>query len=743
LKSVIIVAILSFFFILRSFSQEIFPPDPVKKLVRATKIDGTITIDGQLNEPEWALASPIKDFIEQDPVQGVPAKRKTSVRLLYNKSFLYVGVICYDTVGKDNYRLLNLQRDFSASNADFFAIAIDGYNDERNCVMFGMNPYGAQRDLLSFDDNYYDPDWDGLWSVRTQRTDTAWIAEVAIPWKTLRYKNLADSLQTWGLSFGRIARSSNEISGWPAFPRAFGGLRMPYAGKLVDIEAPKPSTNIRVQPYFLYSNTETIVASKVTDSKNIFKPGGDINWAVNPNTLLDLTFNTDFAQADADLFVNNVNRFSVFFPEKRQFFLENAGLFTVGMSPIANQLTNYSTNIQPFFSRTIGLDANGTPLNIDAGARLVYRSAKVNAGGLFIRQEGDAITSPANFFVGRYSQNIGSQNRIGALVSFKSADDSAGVAGAKNFTGTIDGFLRLNQALSESFMSSLTADFKGKTGFAGSSQLYYNSNNVVAWWNESVVNGSYNPQMGFVARGNTIVTDPGFYFEDRKKWLPGFIRVFEPGISLTTYHDATTLALTDRYITINPLWFQLQNGGIISANIVFNKQNLEADFIPLGVTIQKGSYDYTQYNLSVSSDQSKKVSASVTANLGQFYNGNYNSVTTAVSFAPSPYFFISPNVQIGKMEKVGISNTTKDVALYTVESIIALNPRVQLSGLFQKTNVTNTMGYNARFSWEFQPLSYFYIVLNNNSLSQDNGLTGVIKTTEKQVITKISYLKQF
>lgn len=174
----------------------IFAPDLVKKKLGAVKIKNDLKIDGKLDEPEWLLAKPVGDFIQMDPVQGVPAKKKTIVKLLYNKNFLYCSAICYDTVGKDKYRTLNMERDFTAAYSDFFALAIDGYNDERNCVMFGMNPYGAQRDLLSFDDNYYDSDWNGLWTVRTQRTDTAWIAEIAIPWKTLRYKNNPDSLQT-------------------------------------------------------------------------------------------------------------------------------------------------------------------------------------------------------------------------------------------------------------------------------------------------------------------------------------------------------------------------------------------------------------------------------------------------------------------------------------------------------------------------------------------------------------------
>jgi len=713
------------------FCQEIFPPDAIKRQLEATRIEGDLKIDGRLDELEWMSAGSARDFIQTDPYQGLPAQKRTVVKLLYNKDYLYVAAICYDTIGRSRYRVLNFQRDYVASNADFFAFAIDSYNDERNAVMFGMNPYGVQRDLLSFDDKYYDANWDGLWVVRTQRTDTAWIAEAAVPWKTLRYKSTAGLLQTWGISFGRIARTSNEFSNWPAFPRAYGGLRMAYAGKLINLQAPKPSTNIRVQPYMLYAYNETRQGAKSVYSKSTVKPGGDVKWAINPNTLLDLTFNTDFAQADVDRQVNNTGRFSVFFPERRQFFLENAGLFTVGLDPLSNSQSDYSTRIQPFFSRTIGLDADGNPLNIDAGARLVYRSDKRSAGGLFIRQEGNAHTNPANFAVGRYSQNLGKQNRIGALLSYKTED---GTGGARNFTGTIDAFFRWNQSLSWSGMASATSSSKDRTGYAASSQLLYNSNKWIAWWTQSIVTDTYHPQMGFVARGNTLVTDPGVILQERGKWLPAFIRTYSPGVSYTMYHNASTLRLTDRYINLTPLWFQFQNGGVFSWNMVFTRQHLEQAFTPLGVTIEKGDYSYLRQKISISSDQSKKISVSLTGNLGRYYNGRYHSLAAAFSFAPSPYIFISPNIEVGRLEKVG--GVSKDVALYTVEGRLAVNPRLQLSCLFQRSNITNTVSWNTRFSWEFKPLSYFYIVFNNSNASE------VVKTINRQTITKISYLKQ-
>jgi hypothetical protein len=719
-----------------SFCQEIFQPDLIKKKLEATRIEGSLKVDGRLDEPEWMSAGSVRDFVQTDPYQGKPAQKRTVVKLLYNKDYLYVAAICYDTIGRNKYRVLNFQRDYAASKTDFFAFAIDGYNDERNAVMFGMNPYGVQRDLLSFDDNYYDADWDGLWLVRTQRTDTAWIAEAAVPWKTLRYKNSASPLQTWGISFGRIARTSNEFSNWPAFPRAYGGLRMAYAGKLVNLQAPNPSTNIRIQPYMLYAYNEIKEGAKSSFLKTTVKPGGDVKWAINPNTLLDLTFNTDFAQADVDRQVNNTGRLSIFFPERRQFFLENAGLFTAGLDPLSNGQADYSTRIQPFFSRTIGLDPTGSPLNIDAGARLVYRSDKRSAGGLFIRQEGNGHTSPANFAVGRYSQNLGKQNRIGALLSYKAEDTKGGITGARNFTGTVDGFFRFNQSLSWSCMASATAEWKGRPGYAASSQLLYNSNKWIAWWTQSIVTGAYHPEMGFVARGNALVTDPGVILQERGKWLPAFIRAYSPGISYTMYHNASTLRLTDRYINFTPLWFQFQNGGIISWNMVFTRQHLEQAFMPLGVTIEQGDYAYLRHKVSISSDPSKKISLSLTGNLGRYYDGRYRSLVAGLSFAPSPYIFISPNVEVGRLEKAGIDRISKNVALYTVEARLAVNPRLQLSCLFQRSTVMNTVSWNTRFSWEFRPLSYFYIVFNNDNSSR------VVKTVNRQMIAKISYLKQ-
>src|SRR5436853_1277533 len=377
------------FLSLRSFSQdsETFKPDSVQKEIIATKINSSLRIDGVLNEMEWSKASISPRFTQIEPYQGSLPNFNTYVKVLYNKQYIYFGIFSQDSLGKKAIRATDFKRDFNFMAHDLVTLTFDGFNDKRNAMCFASNAYGVQRDYLSFDDVYYDVDWDGLWRVRTTRTDSGWYAEVAIPWQTLRYKKTSDSLQNWGFNVYRNRRLTNEITAFSPFPRVFSASRMDYAGILKNLQPPPPKPNIRVQPYVLtsydhYKNFD----STVKRTTNNTKVGGEIKWAINPNMVLDITANTDFAQADADLQVNNVSRFSVFFPEKRQFFLENASLFSPTIQMAIDGSGGFM-HLQPFFSRTIGLDDDGNPIPIIAGGRFVNRSSKRNYGAIIMRQK--------------------------------------------------------------------------------------------------------------------------------------------------------------------------------------------------------------------------------------------------------------------------------------------------------------------------------------------------------------------
>lgn len=723
----------------------IFAPSKKRRVILATEVHDRLKIDGHLDEALWQQAVPARQFVQVDPKQGKIATFDTEVRVLYNRHYLYISAINHDSLGRKAIRTPNFKRDFSSMAHDLFSVSIDGFNDQRNAMAFATNPYGTQRDLLAFDDFLYDMDWDGLWKVRTSRTDSGWVAEMQIPWQTLRYARSADSVQTWGINFARNRRYSNELSAWSPYPRAFTSTRMVYAGLITGLKPPPPSPNIRIQPYVLFAD-DRYNGSEVGNSQNSkIKLGGDAKWAINPNTILDLTLNTDFAQADVDRQVNNLTRFSVLFPERRTFFLENASLFGTGLPGNANTGEGGSMVIQPFFSRTVGLatlaDGTSAPVPIDVGARLVYRSLSRNYGGMYIRQRGIAGSPTTEFAVGRYVENVGKQNRIGGLVTFKNVHDNDSIRGHQNSTFALDGFFRLGQSLSYSamLMGSFTSS-QTTQGTAGYSQFMYRSNQIVGWLTQSFITKNFNPEMGFISRNDVLSTTPGFYFVNRAKWLPKWVRNFEPGFFVELYHKLSTGYLQEAEYNMNPVWLTFQNGGSIGLFMNPTFQRLDdGDYRPLGLAIQSGKYRYTRYSVMFNSDPSKKISYQFMGETGRYYDGELNYGRASLVLAPIPHAAFTLNAEVNNFNKVG--GYTGTIKLYSVESRLAMNPRLQLISFFQRNTYTDKNVWNIRLAWEFQPLSFLYIVYNNGTYA------GSIRATDRQqeqhIIGKLSYLKQF
>lgn len=715
---------------------QIFKPDSVRKSIEAVKITSTLKIDGYLKDAEWKLAKPFTDFVEIEPFQGKKPKQQTEARVLYNQQYLYISTFSRDELGKKSTRVIDFKRDFNTRTSDYLGFGFDGFNDRRNCMVFTTNPHGVQRDFLSFDANYVDLDWDGLWRVRTSRSDSGWVAEFAIPWKTLRYSITNDSLQSYGFNINRGRRMTNESYALSPFPRSFSVLRMDYAGVIKNLQPPPPSPNVRIQPFFLASYNRYKNIENREPENSSAKIGGEIKWAINSNTVLDLTFNTDFAQADADRQVNNVSRFSLFFPERRQFFLENASLFGVGISQNFD-LSGGSMRIQPFFSRQIGLDNFGNPIPIDVGARFVHRSNKSNYGAIFIRQHDSDVQPTTNFFVSRFSQNFGKQNRIGGILTVK--DNALNT----NLVGTLDGFFRFSEAQSLNWMSSTSYDTKSKTaGLSAAAQYFYANNQWKIWLTESIVTKDYNPEVGFVSRKDVIGTTPGIFWYNRGKWIPfkKLIRSYEPSLYAEFYNQASTGKLIERSVGISPIWFMLQSGGLFGHIFTPTYQNLTETFRPLGVEIKSGQYNYTRHTFYMGSDGSKKLSYFFTGEYGKYFNGKLNSTDFKVQFAPVPHISMSGRFNRNNFIGVGESKVNKTVDLWAFEGRFALNPRLQLIGFYQRNTDQSANNYNIRLSWEYQPLSFVYIVFNKRefqSLTQPN-----LRSQEDQVIAKISFLKQ-
>ncbi|MGE5106366.1 MAG: DUF5916 domain-containing protein [Sphingobacteriales bacterium] len=733
-------AIIFFVFTGKTFGQNTFRQDSIQRNIKAVRVSNAVKVDGRLNEIEWSLTDAVSDFVQLEPNQGNPSLNKTEVKALFDAKYLYIGFSCYDTAGKKAIRIPDLKRDFAYKQHDMVAICIDGFNDKRNSITFAANAYGAQKDYLSFDDLLYDSDWNGLWNVRTSVTDSGWFAEFQIPWKTLRYKNNADSSQSFNINFLRVKRSTNEISVWSPYPRSFGFNRMEYAGKVTGLQPPATNSNIQINPFTLFSNLKTKGTDIGNKNTNTVKPGGEIKWAVTPNSVLDLTFNTDFAQADADLQVNNVSRFSVFFPEKRQFFLENGSLFGAGLQGEGENGAGGSMYIQPFFSRRIGLDESGNPIPITAGARFVNRSVKRSYGGIYIRQQ-ELNESPAqNLFVGRYSENIGKANRIGGLLTVKNVEVVNSKNTYNNLVGAVDGFFRFGNAHSLSFMvlNSGNSDTK-KNGLAAYAQYFYTSNNIIAWWTQSYIGQNFNPELGVVSRNDVIATTPGALFNLRGQWIPfkKTIRSFNPGITAQLFHQSSTGTLQERIYTVYPFWLEFQKGGHFYFGINSNYELIQGSFTPLGILVQEGKYKFNRFLFAAASDASKKISYSLQHEFGNYYNGSLQATNAALSLSPIPNIFIKLSFNNNYFKNVGQNLTTKTISLYTAESRFALNPRIQLVGLYQRNTQDSRNGYNVRFSWEYKPLSYIYFVYNYRTYETTS------RQQEQNTLLKISYLKQF
>jgi hypothetical protein len=715
---------------------DVFKPDSVIRAVDAVQISSPLKIDGIMQEKEWQLAGPSPRFTQIEPQQGKPPNFETGVKVLFDGQYLYFGIFARDSMGKRAIRATDFKRDFDYRQHDLINLSLDGFNDRRNAMAMAVNPYGVQRDYLAFDEIFVDLDWDGLWKVRTSRTDSGWVAEIAIPWKTLRYPKRENQVQNWGFNVYRNRRKTNEITAMSEFPRSVSAVRMGYAGLLKNLQPPPPGINILFQPFLLTSYDKLSGSEVGTSSEDThYKAGGDLKVAISPNAILDLTANTDFAQADVDRQVNNVTRFSVFFPERRQFFLENSSLFGIGVSQVKDRWGGLM-RIQPFFSRRIGLDDNGNPIPIDFGGRFVSRSLKRNYGAMLIRQRGVDSIPATNFMVARFSQNLGKQNRLGMLMAIKNQPQSS------NITTALDGFFRLGGAhsLSTMLIHSATTG-TGKQGISGFAQYFYSTNQWKIWLTETLVTRNFNPEMGFVARSDIIGSTPGIYRFIRSDRLPfkKWLRAFEPGITSEFYHQASTGRLVERQVTLNPVYLNLQSGGYLSYDITSVYQHLSDPFEPLGVSIQPGIYRYLRNNIIVGTDPSRFINLLAYFNWGSYFNGTLISGDWTLQFAPIPHISLKGRFNRNHFTGVGEAETSSTVDLYSFEGRFALNPRLQLIGFYQKNSENKAYNYNIRLSWEYQPLSYFYLVFNHvdfYDLQQ-------FRQTEDHAIAKISYLKQF
>ncbi len=390
------------------------------KVVLAVPIEVPITLDGRLDERVWMEAEPASGFTQggRSPNPGYPASQRTEVRFLYDNDNLYIGAICYEP---DIATMIvnGLKRDFTSNLGDEIGIILDTLNDDRSGFFFSTNPAGARRDLQSSNDRQINQNWDGVWDVRVTLGEDRWIAEFVIPFKTLRFS--PDASQEWGMNMFRKIRRLNEESHWAPLPIRYNMTRVSLAGTLGGLEGISQGRNLKVKPYAVAGIVQQRNEGKLANDFN-YDGGFDVKYGLTQTLTLDATYRTDFSQTEVDQDQVNLTRFSLFFPEKREFFLENSGVFNFGS-------TGGRGNLLPFFSRRIGLSDRGTPVPIVGGTRLSGTAGSYEIGLLAMKTEsvdpvdegGEGLPSD-DFIVGRIKRNLLQNSFIGAI--FTSRDSS-------------------------------------------------------------------------------------------------------------------------------------------------------------------------------------------------------------------------------------------------------------------------------------------------------------------------------
>src|SRR5262245_35220022 len=459
----------------------------VATAVRATE---KMTLDGRLEEPSWKLAIPATDFIQQRPHPGQVATQRTEVRFVYDDKNLYVAVTCFDSE-PEHIVVNSLTRDYPTQESDGVTLLIDSLHDRRSGFTFVTNPAGARRDQQISNDGQGNLDWNGDWDVKTSRNSDGWIAEYMIPFTTLRFSNSPS--QEWGLQITRRVPRLNEEAHWSPIPQRYGNFRMSLAGTLKGLDNIHPGRNLNIKPFAAAGVTQSRGADgrmQTVQSLGRLKDydgGVDLKYSITPSLTLDATYRTDFAQVEADQQQVNLTRFNLFFPEKRDFFLENAGTFTFGPGG----------NLVPFFSRRIGLSAAGTPIPIAGGARVSGQVNKYNLGFLSMKTERSGSVPSNNYIVGRVKRNLLTNSWVGTL--FTNRDSS--VAGDYNRVYGTDAHFEFYKKLQfDSYL--LRSDTPGKTGSnqARRFEAAWRSDEWIIVAEHNAVQSNFNPEVGFIRR---------------------------------------------------------------------------------------------------------------------------------------------------------------------------------------------------------------------------------------------------
>ena len=685
-----------------------------RRTVTAVETRGGITLDGALDEEAWRLAEPATDFVQAEPLEGQPASQPTDVRLVFDRDALYIGVDCRDEA--DARTIINdIRKDFPAGDQDTFEVILDTFGDRRNGFVFVTNAVGAKSDTqIANEGRDVNASWDAVWTVAARRTDHGWSAEMRIPFKTLRFERGAGHV--WGINFSRRIRRKNEVDYWSAVPRVYNLYRASLAGSLTGLPDASQGRNLRLKPWVASDSTRSVGGPSFNNSGQM---GLDAKYGVTPSLTLDVTVKPDFAQAEADEQQVNLTQFSLYFPEKREFFLENSGMFYFGDIPRESRVGGFrfaapEEEVLLFFSRRIGLSDTGEQIPIAAGGRLTGRVGAFGVGAMTIQTQGQGTRAGDNFTTLRARRDVLRNSDVGAIFLSR---QSAGASSDRNQVAGLDANFRFKGSLSLNgfFARSFTPGVQGGET-SGKGSVTWNDNFVHTQYSFLTIGDNFRDDIGFIKRTGIRKHFADFGLRQRPEWLRSYgIRESHPHTRYNIYTDQSN-AKVSHTNHVAMAWF-FERGGYME--VQWNPR-FERIVVPFKVRTDQsfaiGSYAWNEYALELETNHSRKVSGSALITTGGFWNGTQNTIKGGVIYRPS--YQLTFDIALQRSD-ITLPQPMHDFVTNLVTSRIgyAFNTRTFLDTLLQYNTDLKQFSANIRFDLIHRPLSDLFVVYNEQRLT--------------------------
>ena len=701
--------------------------------VRAARVSSPPKIDGRLDDPVWASAEPAKDFVQREPREGQPASEKTEVRVLYDSERIYFGVMCFDS---EPARIVanEMRRDAELQGDDRFVVALDTFNDHRNAVLFATNPLGAQMDALVRDEGAsLNTNWDGIWVVKTQRGKDGWSAEIAIPFRTLRFKK--GQAQTWGVNFARYVVRKREEDFWTPVLRSYGftgHFKVSFYGHLVGLEGIRQGDKWQAMPYVLAGGSKD-------DREEPFRAtadaGLDLKYRLTSDIMADLTVNTDFAQVESDQEQFNLTRFDLFFPEKREFFLEGGDIFRFG--------ERWQEHEPPtsllFFSRTIGLSEDGREIPVLAGVKATGKAGPYDIGLMNILTDRISYTEDeelveierTNSSVFRLKRDIFEKSTVGIMAlskdSLSSGDYNRAVG--LDFNLAFGSHVQGTGFLAKTFSPDLSgADLAGHLGFIYQSDFF--SNDI----SYTDIGENFNAEMGFIPRTDIRKLRWNVGVSPRPKFL-GLRQSFI--FNWLTSIDNHAGRLESR-TNMTGIFNLFQNGTTVFFGVMQNYEFLEEGFeIEDGVEIPAGVHRFNSFLLFVESDQSRALSFRTEINAGSFYNGTLFSLQPQARVKLSRHF--NAEIVLSRNSfNIPVPGGRFVTSIAGGRLIYSFSPNLYAKAYVQWNDSEKRFRTNFLVRWIYKPGANVYVIYNE---TRELGPAGFLQ--DRAVMVKASFLFNF